>query len=89
VKFSKGEFTVRYQLRHDRSELLEKLKDSPLTLERKMEKAVTLNIFADPNTAVTDGAKYGNKKISLGKRSVLFVKRPEDDTLKVIVKICK
>ena len=78
---SKGDFTIRYQLRHDKSDLIEKLKDTPVTLEKKLDKSVTLNVFADPNAAVTDGAKYGTKKVALGRKACLYVKKPDDDSL--------
>ena len=80
MKLPKGDFTIRFQLRHDRSDLIEKLKDMVLLIEKKLEKPINLSIFNDLNGTLTDGPKYGTKKISLGKNSVFFVKRPDDDS---------
>ncbi len=73
TKLPKGDYTVRLQLRHDRMELLDKLRDVALLAERALAKELTLPVYGDPNALVTDGAKFAAKKLRAGEKAVCFV----------------
>ena len=45
IKAKKGDVSIRLQIRHDKFEMLEKLKDLQIFIERKLEKAVDLAAY--------------------------------------------
>ena len=54
--FKKGDYTIRLQLRHDDAVLLDKMKDIPVVVERKLKEPLTVPVFATVRDAVK-GAK--------------------------------
>ncbi|XP_076034964.1 tripeptidyl-peptidase II isoform X2 [Oratosquilla oratoria] len=57
TKLEKGEYVIRLHVRHERTDLLEKLNDLPLTLLFKLPQEVKLDIYTTFNSAVTNGKK--------------------------------
>ena len=45
VKAKKGTVAIQLQVRHDRAELLETLKDLPIWIERKISQAIPLSVY--------------------------------------------
>lgn len=48
----KGDYTIRLQLRHDDAVLLDKMKELPVVVERKLKEAVTVPVYATNRDAV-------------------------------------
>uniref|UniRef100_A0A0D3F8K4 tripeptidyl-peptidase II n=1 Tax=Oryza barthii TaxID=65489 RepID=A0A0D3F8K4_9ORYZ len=71
VKLSKGEYTLQLYIRHDNVQLLEKLKQLVLFIERKLEKKdfIQLSFYSEP-----DGPTVGNGTF---KSSILVPGEPE------------
>ena len=82
LKLNKGEHTVILQFRHESEALLEKLQDQILLLNQKMDKPVTLDVYATFNDAFAGTGKLG-KAFSLtgGSRRSLFLTLPAEDKL--------
>ena len=52
----KGDYAIRLQLRHDDAVLLDKMKDIPVVVERKLKEPLTVPVYATVRDAVK-GAK--------------------------------
>lgn len=81
LKLKKGEYTLRLQVRHDDAGLLEKLKSMPLSVDRKLEKAITLKSYVSFNSAVTAQGDFGELKVKGGVRAAVFFSLPVDEKL--------
>ena len=54
----KGTYTVRVLVRHDRAELLVKLKAHPLLVDRTLDEPLALPVFATQRGAVTGAQPF-------------------------------
>ena len=48
----KGDYVIRLQLRHDDAVLLDKMKEMPVVVERKLKEAVSVPVYATNRDAV-------------------------------------
>lgn len=48
-----GNFTLRFQIRHDQIDMLEKLQDVEILLEKNLSKPINLPIYSTLNDALT------------------------------------
>ena len=76
VKLEKGDYVLRFHVRHDQASQLAKLEDMPLMLDRTLAKPLALNIYPDPDHALTGGAKFGSRTMLAGERSALYIQSP-------------
>ncbi|MCH7725669.1 MAG: S8 family serine peptidase, partial [Planctomycetes bacterium] len=76
VKLPKGKLLLRYHVRHDRIEQLEKFKSMSLLLDRKLAKPITLRVFSDPDAVVGGGATFAARTIQRGERVPVYVATP-------------
>eukprot|EP00927_Polykrikos_kofoidii_P018854 TRINITY_DN18781_c0_g1_i1.p1 TRINITY_DN18781_c0_g1~~TRINITY_DN18781_c0_g1_i1.p1 ORF type:complete len:1304 (+),score=207.25 TRINITY_DN18781_c0_g1_i1:79-3990(+) len=82
-KLPNGDFTVRVNLRHDDIVVLEKLKDMPLALERKLEgeRLVTLDVYSRLNGIIEGTSKATAASLAKGESQQLFISTPPDAKL--------
>jgi len=82
-KLSKGSFTLRLQIRHDRVDMLEKLKATEILLEKKISKSINLPIYPSLKNALTDDAKFpsAGKAMKRGRQLAFFIGRVEPSAL--------
>lgn len=59
VKLDKGDYTVLLQVRHEKKDLLEKLKDLVLLIKFKLSSTITMDVYRNQAEAVI-GGKKGN-----------------------------
>ena len=55
VKLEKGDYVIRLQVRHERKELLERLKDLPMLISHKLSSSVTMDTYSHHSEALTAG----------------------------------
>ena len=61
IKAKKGDVTIRLQVRHDKPEMLEKLKEMEIFIERKLEKPIDLTAYStQENRMCGDAMKKRN-----------------------------
>ena len=48
----KGEYVIRLQLRHDDAALLDKMKEVPVVVERKLQEPLTVPVYATVRDAI-------------------------------------
>lgn len=82
IKLQKGKYTVRLQVRHTLTTVLEGLTDLPLVLERSPKSSIPLSFFHSQTDALagTDG-KVGSRVLHVGTSASFFVREPAADAL--------
>ncbi|XP_059163051.1 tripeptidyl-peptidase 2-like isoform X2 [Physella acuta] len=84
TKLEKNDFTILMQVRHEKRELLEKLKDMVLLIKMKPASPINLDLYPTWQAAVTGGKKLGSLTAQKGMRYPIFVSHlPEDKLPKV------
>ena len=79
VKLEKGEYVLRLQVRHEKTELLERLKDMPVLIHHKLASNVTLDTYASHAQALVSGKKFGSQNLQRGTVCPIFVAPLADD----------
>ncbi len=73
VSLKKGDYVLRFHLRHDDREQLEKVKDMPLLLDQTLGKSVGIELYNDPDDALAgDGGKFGTRTLAAGARAAAW-----------------
>ncbi|KRT78345.1 Peptidase, partial [Oryctes borbonicus] len=57
IKLSKGDYTIKLHIRHDKKDYLDKLADAPLLLNQKLTNPITLDVYSSHSQAVIGGKK--------------------------------
>lgn len=81
VQLGKGSYTLRLAVRHDSLELLDKLKALPVVMERELDPAVAVPVYASQSAAVTGGQAAGEVFLGANERLALWLGAPPDDKL--------
>jgi tripeptidyl-peptidase-2 len=81
VKVPKGSITIRLQVRHDEQEMLEKLKDMPIWIERKMEKEIALSVYSSKEAMMTGKANFKKRTLRKGTSASIFFAEPPSSKL--------
>ncbi|XP_064639092.1 tripeptidyl-peptidase 2-like isoform X2 [Lineus longissimus] len=81
VKLEKGDFTIKVQVRHEKRDLLEKLKDMILVLYHKLSSAITLDVYSCQAQALVGGRKFTTHGLAHRKICPLFIAPLADDKL--------
>lgn len=63
----KGDYTIRLQLRHDDAALLDKMKDLPVMIERKLKEAVVVPVYASVRDALKAAKPVKERSLHAGK----------------------
>lgn len=80
VSLEKGDYTIRFQIRHDQPMVLEHLKDVPLMLDRTLEKPAALRFMSDPDQVYGEG-KWMPRTLARGGRAMIWIAGPESEKL--------
>lgn len=62
----KGDYVIRLQLRHDDAVLLDKMKDTPVVVERKLKDPITVPVYATNREAVKGGKAVKERALHPG-----------------------
>ena len=81
VHLKKGDYVVRYHLRHDDPGVLEKLREIPLRLTLSLKNKLTLSTFPDPESAALDRNADNRLDALPGERLALFIRPPDHSNL--------
>jgi tripeptidyl-peptidase-2 len=73
VSLSKGDYVLKFHLRHDNRAQLEQVKELVLLLDQALSKSVSLDLHTDPDDALAGGSKFGTKTLAKGARAVAWV----------------
>jgi tripeptidyl-peptidase II len=76
VSLQKGKHTLKLQIRHGDVSVLEKLKKTPLALDRPLSKSIALAIYRSRVAAVSKGARFGSKLLAKGEHVALEIAAP-------------
>ena len=82
VDVKRGKYTVRVQVRHEETALLERLKEMVALFETTLSKPIELPIHVTFNAAVAGGQKWSDKRVmKRGQRKPLWVGSPDSKQL--------
>ena len=81
VELKKGDYVLRFHLRHDDVSELEALEDMVLMLDYRLEKSVSLDFFADPDDVISGEGGFGTRSMAKGDCAVLWVAGLDADDL--------
>jgi tripeptidyl-peptidase-2 len=81
VKLEKGDYTIRVQVRHEKRDLLERLKDVALLVQHKLPAPLTLDAYSSHQMALTGGKKFSVVGLSKGAMSPVYVTSLPEDKL--------
>lgn len=76
IKAPKGTVTIRLQVRHDDPAMLEKLKDTTIWIERKLEKEISLSVYASRETMLSGTSPLKNRTMRKGMGTSVFFAEP-------------
>lgn len=79
IKLEKGDYTIRLQVRHDKKELLDKVKDMPLLLRHKLSTALTLDAYDSHAQALVNGKKFMSRMMLPGQRLAVYLATLPDE----------
>ncbi|XP_075213625.1 uncharacterized protein LOC142319839 [Lycorma delicatula] len=63
-------YTLKLQVRHERKDLLEKLKDLPMLLSQKLPSQISLDVYASHSQALKNGKKMSGAIVPVGNFSL-------------------
>tara|TARA_Y100001934_G_scaffold270920_1_gene356603 strand:+ start:1851 stop:5675 length:3825 start_codon:yes stop_codon:yes gene_type:complete len=78
---SKGTYTVRVHTRHDDTRMLERLKNLPIHLSRRLSKPVSLSFKASGSAASTGGKSFSHTTLTKGASARMYVAAPARSSL--------
>ncbi|XP_041482803.1 tripeptidyl-peptidase 2-like isoform X1 [Lytechinus variegatus] len=82
LKLDKGDYTLRLQVRHDKKEMLDKLKDMVLLIDQKLSSSLSVDVYQTVNGALNGKAKFGSTMtVPRGSSVPLFIPPIPDDKL--------
>ncbi|XP_006647647.1 tripeptidyl-peptidase 2 [Oryza brachyantha] len=83
VKLSKGEYTLQLYIRHDNVQLLEKMKQLVIFIERKLEKkdCIQLSFYSEPDGPVVGNGTFKSSVLVPGEPEAFYVGPPSGEKL--------
>jgi tripeptidyl-peptidase-2 len=76
AKLPKGKLTMRYHLRHDRIDRLERLKEMPALIDQKLKKPIELKAYLDPDDAMNGGRSLTSRTLARGEQLAVYFAIP-------------
>ena len=67
------------QVRHEKKELLEKLKDLPLLVKHKLGSSISLDVYSSHAQAMIGGKKFPPTNVGVGNRVPVYITPLADD----------
>ncbi|KAK3699411.1 hypothetical protein QZH41_018570 [Actinostola sp. cb2023] len=80
TKIEKGDYVIKYQIRHDNKDQLEKLKDMLILVESKLTPTLPLDVHPSLLSSMT-GGKFNGVTIHKGRRLPIFISPLSDDKI--------
>uniref|UniRef100_M8AQP4 tripeptidyl-peptidase II n=1 Tax=Aegilops tauschii TaxID=37682 RepID=M8AQP4_AEGTA len=83
VKLPKGEYTLQLYIRHENVQILEKLKQLVLFIERKLEKkdCIQLSFYSEPDGPIIGNAAFKSSVLVPGEPEAFYVGPPSREKL--------
>lgn len=78
-KLDKNDYTIILQIRHEKRESLEKLKDTVMLVTLKLANSIYLDLYPSWHEAMTGGKKISSFMAHKGMRYPVFVVQPPED----------
>ncbi|XP_071949542.1 tripeptidyl-peptidase 2-like isoform X2 [Antedon mediterranea] len=81
LKLEKGDYTLRFQVRHEKKEMLEKIKDMVMLIDQKLSTSFTIDMFPSVLSALNGKNKFNTMNLMAGNSVPIFIPPIPDDRL--------
>ncbi|XP_033096394.1 tripeptidyl-peptidase 2-like isoform X2 [Anneissia japonica] len=81
LKLEKGDYTLRLQVRHEKKEMLEKIKDMVMLIDQKLSTSFTIDTFPSILSALSGKNKFNTVNLMAGSSVPIFIPPIPDDRL--------
>ena len=81
MKLDKGDYTLRLQVRHEKKELLDKLKDMVMLIDQKLSSSLTVDTYPTMAGALINKNKFTTMTLQPGTCASVFIPPIPDDKL--------
>ena len=81
VKCPKGTITVKFQIRHDKTGLLQQFENMVVSIERDLPTSIPLLAYSTHEQLVKKGGKFGNRILHKGNMASMHLPSPPDSKL--------
>jgi tripeptidyl-peptidase-2 len=81
IRLEKGDYTLRFHLRHDRTDWLEQLNQLPLQLDQELSSRLNVESYPDPDAALVGEPGFGERPLRHGDRTSFVLGLPPRDAL--------
>ena len=79
VKLDKGDYVILLQIRHEKKDALDRLKDVTLLMQQKLASNVQLDTYSSQAHALTNGRKFAARNLAPGHSAAVYVAPLPDD----------
>lgn len=79
VKVEKGDYTIRLQVRHEKREMLDRLKDAFILVHHKLPNPIQLDVYATHQNSLTGAKKFTSQGLAKGHVCPIYVAALPDD----------
>lgn len=76
TRLKKGDYVLKYHVRHESEKLLKKLEDTPLSLEQRLSSPIAVPVLQNPTGTLTGGGGWPAVKLDPGARAAFYLKTP-------------
>ena len=81
IKVPKGNVTIRMQIRHDKPDMLEKLKNMVIWIERELEKDIALSVYTTKEKMMIGNEVFKKRTLRKGCSCSVFLAEPPSSKL--------
>ena len=87
MKLDKGDFTILLQVRHEKKDALERIKDVVLLVGQKLPSNISMDLYASHANALAAGRKFSAKNLAPNTGASVYITPLADDKWVVMIYI--
>ncbi|XP_071839220.1 tripeptidyl-peptidase 2-like isoform X2 [Apostichopus japonicus] len=81
LKLDKGDYTLKLQVRHEKKDMLERLKEMVILIDQKLSSSLSVDVFSTHAAAIAGKNKISSMTLAAGSSVPIFIPPIPDDKL--------